>query len=908
MPCGFLLLDADWTCTGSNEHARRLLGVEAAELQGRRVSDALPDAVGSAFHLQAEAAIREQRSLRFREWYAPTRHWLDTCVCPAPGGGLAVYIDAVDAAKRVEHELDVTVEQLTQELRAEKAMMELALAVARGAQGVELCRLACDIALRVADADAAWVCSVEGDDARILAASTTSPQLLPAAGEVHHVPPGSCMALSLETGELTMAADAGPSRTALEPYGFSSACCLPLAQHRTHWDALFVASTGPSALPVRGTSLGRIRELLQHTVLCDPDPAVVTTAEPEPDRPARTPSALWQRTLDSLTRHVAVIDARGVIVAVNDAWTRYAEANMTDPARIATTGIGADYLRVCEIAATSGGDHAQEVAEELRALLEGRREEFELEYPCHSPTEQRWFNMRATLIEEHGERHVLVQHEDVTARRRAQASAHRQAQLLDEIDTAAICTDLAGTVTLWNDAAERLYGWPREEALGRTMVELTSGPDDAEMIRDMHATLLEHGKWEGEKEICDRSGRSFTCSMRNSVIFDEAGAPVGFLGVSLDTSERRSHEHNLEASRDYLRAITSSIADGLLALNDDGVVIYGNSAATKLLGRSAESLIGMSLAAAVGREAADVVPMLTGDALVRGEEDWFLDADAERLAVTWTASPLKGGPRGEGRVVVFRDIAAEQHDKLRRDKETERLAWTSRIRDAVRDDRFELFAQPILDLRSDELSGTELLLRMHDEHGRLLPPADFLPSAEEHGLMGLIDRWVVRRGAEIADAGQPVHLNLSAQSILEPGVLDDLEQTARRSPETAANLTLELTETELTVDWEAAMRFTQAVRELGFRIALDDFGTGYNSFANLKRISVDEIKIDMQFVRDLLQATASEGVVRAVVSLAGDLGLRTVAEGVEDEQTLTRLRELGVDQAQGFHVGRPARM
>ena len=619
-------------------------------------------------------------------------------------------------------------------------------------------------------------------------------------------------------------------------------------------------------------------------------------------------SALLQRTFDALTRHVAILDGRGVIVAVNEAWRRYAQANARDAAGALASGLGADYLGVCDAAAEAGAADAGQVVEALRGLLDGAQETFELEYACHGPSEQSWFAMRATVVEDGGGRHVIVQHENVTDRHKLQALARRQARLLDEIDAAVICSDLDGTVTLWNVAAERLYGWRSDEAIGRSMVEIASGPVDAEMIRSMLTTLLEDGKWEGEMEVEDRFGRAFTCSMRNSLILDEDDVPVGVIGISLDTSERKAHEENLEAARDYLEAITSSIADGLLALNDDGTVIYGNAAAAKILRRPVESLVGVPISTVLGRDPGDVAAMVTGDALVRVEDDWFVSADGARFAVTWTASPLKGGPHGEGRVVVFRDITAEQYERVRRGKEAERLRWAARIRDAVRFDRFELFAQPILDVRTDDVSGWELLLRMHEEDGTLLFPDDFLPAAEEYGLMGVIDRWVVRRGIELAGSGKPVHVNLSAQSIGDPGVLNDLEESLRLAPRAAANLTVELTETALTVEWDAAARFTRRVRDLGCRLALDDFGTGYNSFANLKRIGVDEIKIDMQFVQDLLQAPASESVVKAVVSLAADLGMCTVAEGVEDASTLARLRDLGVDQVQGYHIGRPVSM
>ncbi|MCW3040471.1 MAG: hypothetical protein JWM31_2376, partial [Solirubrobacterales bacterium] len=795
---------------------------------------------------------------------------------------------------------------LARALKRQEALTTLATAVAVGRPGSEICRTACDAAVQVTGARAAWLCAVEGEHVRVLAASRSESPLLPAPGQLYQPPEDSDMMRALRAGEVVLVEPASDAAVPSRLSGFAppSGCVVPVLRHGSLWGVLCVAAAGPGRLELPADAVGQVRELLQHADLSDlSDPSSSTGTEPAAALPEER-SYLWQRTLDSLTRHVAILDGRGVIVAVNEAWTSFASANSGN----ASTGLGANYLSVCRAAMAAGVAEAADVVQGLHELLDGRRELFETEYACHGPAEQRWFAMRATAMEERGQRHLIVQHENITTRHKAEVHARRQAQLLDEIDAAVICTDLDGVVTLWNTAAERLYGWTSEEATGCAMTELASGAADAQLIGTMLATLREHGRWEGEKEVQDRHGRGFTCGMRNSLIIDGDGSPIGVIGISLDITERKVHERNLEASRDYLRAITSSITDGLLALNDDGLVIYGNAAAVKLLRRPAETLVGAPVAAVLGLRPSEVSAIITADTPVHMEEDCFNRADGTRLPVAWTASPLKGGPYGEGRVLVFRDITADQHELARRATETARARWAARLRESVSEQRFELFAQPILNLRTRRVSGSELLIRMHDEDGTLVYPDAFLPAAEKHGLMNIIDRWVVQEGIKLAAGGMPVHLNLSAQSIGDPDVLEELERRLRQMPAAIANLTLELTETALTIDWKAATHFSRATRALGLRLALDDFGTGHNSFRNFKQIAVDEIKIDKQFVRDLLQAPASESVVKAVVSMAADLRLQTVAEGVEDAPTLARLRELGVDHAQGYHIGRPAPM
>jgi EAL domain-containing protein (putative c-di-GMP-specific phosphodiesterase class I) len=259
-----------------------------------------------------------------------------------------------------------------------------------------------------------------------------------------------------------------------------------------------------------------------------------------------------------------------------------------------------------------------------------------------------------------------------------------------------------------------------------------------------------------------------------------------------------------------------------------------------------------------------------------------------------------GGLRGTGggHVVVRPDTGDACAGEAR--------AWIGRIRDAVEHDRFVLHAQPIVDLATGRRVQHELLIRMTDERGGVIDPAAFLPVAEQHGLIGEIDRWVVRRALGMAARGAPVELNLSAESIGDPELCSFVERELAESGADPTLVVFEVTETALLRHEAVAERFLHAVRDLGCGVALDDFGTGYGGFTYLKRLPVDFLKIDVEFVRELPRDQASRHLVEAVVSLARAFGVRTIAEGVEDERTLRLLTELGVDLAQGFGICRPA--
>jgi EAL domain-containing protein (putative c-di-GMP-specific phosphodiesterase class I) len=185
-------------------------------------------------------------------------------------------------------------------------------------------------------------------------------------------------------------------------------------------------------------------------------------------------------------------------------------------------------------------------------------------------------------------------------------------------------------------------------------------------------------------------------------------------------------------------------------------------------------------------------------------------------------------------------------------------------------------------------------------------PGSFLPVAEELGLITEIDRRVISRAAEIAAAGGPVELNLSTRSIADESLIGHIEHALAAAGVDPRLLVFEITETAVLEDEAAARRFLERLHRLGCGIALDDFGTGYGTFTYLKQLPIDTVKIDIEFVRDLSESAASAKVVNAVLNVARDFGLKTIAEGVEDEATFELLRRLGVDYAQGFHLGRPA--
>jgi diguanylate cyclase (GGDEF)-like protein/PAS domain S-box-containing protein len=240
-----------------------------------------------------------------------------------------------------------------------------------------------------------------------------------------------------------------------------------------------------------------------------------------------------------------------------------------------------------------------------------------------------------------------------------------------------------------------------------------------------------------------------------------------------------------------------------------------------------------------------------------------------------------------------------------------RLTWADRIRDALENDGLILYAQPIVSLEGPSSPRFELLLRMRGANGNVIAPAMFIPVAERFDLIRRIDQWVVSRAiALLADdrlTGPDTRfdLNVSAKSMVDTDLASSIASELAATGVDPSRLVFEITESAAIVNIRQADQFARTIKQLGAGFALDDFGAGFSSFYYLKHLNFDYLKIDGEFIRDLVNSKTDQLVVKAIVEIARGLGTETIAEFVGNEPTLQLVRELGVDHAQGFHVGEP---
>jgi PAS domain S-box-containing protein len=439
-------------------------------------------------------------------------------------------------------------------------------------------------------------------------------------------------------------------------------------------------------------------------------------------------------------------------------------------------------------------------------------------------------------------------------------------------------------------------------------------PEDTTLFEQAIAKTLADGSAEIEHRIVRPHGEVRFVRKHTEAVPGSDGKPVRVVGTCQDVTDQRAVERENEHSRQFLAAITDNMAEGMIAIDDEGNVAFINAAAERLLGWEADGLLGKSVHAACHFLHADGSPYPLEECPLRRvwqsggtlniEQDTFVRKDGTLLPVAYSASPLQTD-HISGAVIVFADTSEQAAERLRVERELEKLSWVGRIRDALDQDRFVLYAQPILDLKTNLIVQHELLIRMVSPTGEIVLPDRFLPTAEEFGLISELDRWVVGETARLAAQGHRVEFNLSAKSVVSPNMLSVVRHALEAHGASPELIVCEITETALMRDTAAAEAFVQGLNDLGCQVALDDFGAGYGGFAYLKRLPVAYLKIDREFVCDLVQESSSRHVVSAVVSLAKAFSLTTVAEAAEDDATLELLRELGVDRVQGFVIARP---
>ncbi len=248
---------------------------------------------------------------------------------------------------------------------------------------------------------------------------------------------------------------------------------------------------------------------------------------------------------------------------------------------------------------------------------------------------------------------------------------------------------------------------------------------------------------------------------------------------------------------------------------------------------------------------------------------------------------------------------------MMRERMDNQLVWKDRLLEALEKDLLQLVFQPIVAVAGGRVSHYEVLVRMRERDGTLIPPGKFIPAAEQFGLVQRLDQRIVSKAvrclADLPREFDPIGLsvNLSGLSVGSAEMYQCIEREVREAGVDPSRITFEITETAACEQLDSAIAFIQRIRQLGCNVSLDDFGVGFSSFSYLKHLRADILKIDGSFIRDIHNNNADQLFVKALVDVARGMGMRTIAEFVENEQVFDRVRSLGVDYVQGFYLGKP---
>ncbi|VXB33619.1 Diguanylate cyclase/phosphodiesterase with PAS/PAC sensor(S) [Pseudomonas sp. 8BK] len=581
----------------------------------------------------------------------------------------------------------------------------------------------------------------------------------------------------------------------------------------------------------------------------------------------------------------------------------------------------------------------------------------------HEDGSYRWIQSRGRLLlDDHDQAERLIgTASDITQRRKDEDSLRQAAAVFDATQEGVLVTDAQQRIVHCNPAFSRITGYSQEEILGQSPSMLKSGRHDKGFYESLWNALQSRGAWSGEVWNRRKSGEIYPQWQCIRVIHDELGEISHYVAVFSDISALKRSQRELDylAHHDPLSNLpnrllfTERVERALERAKHDelsGAVLLIDLDHFKHINESLGHTIGDLLLKDVGERLSQQLGKRMTLARLGGDEFGLLDescSSAEQAAViaqrlqACLIQPFKTNqqelfitasigislyPREAsdvGQVLRNADSALFKAKNSGRESYAfysqelteharQRVELASALRHALDHQELRVHYQPLICLRSQEMIGVEALVRWQHPQRGLVAPGEFIPIAEETGLIGAIDAWVLEQSCRQMVAWQIaghklrfVAVNVSSR-LFSRGELDlRVAEVLRDTGLAPAHLELEVTESAVMENPDAALALLERLRALGIRLAIDDFGTGYSSLARLKRLPVHKLKLDQSFVSGLPHDQDDIAITRAVIALGHSMGLKVLAEGIEQLEQVELLQQLGCDHAQGYYFGRP---
>lgn len=547
------------------------------------------------------------------------------------------------------------------------------------------------------------------------------------------------------------------------------------------------------------------------------------------------------------------------------------------------------------------------------------------------------------------------------------AEKERALVTLHSIGDAVLTTDETGKVTYLNPAAELLTGWLNEEATGEPLDEIIEMYDEhsgVQLENPVHRCLQNGAvvNLELNTLLIDRQGEKKPITDSAAPIRDRDGTIIGAVMVCHDISDTRrmAHQMSWQATHDSLTGLINrrELERRLQQLIDNPdeetpqhAFLYLDLDQFKVVNDTSGHMAGDELLRQLGfllkeevRES-DTLARLGGDefgVLLRGCPEQKARQIADNMHKTirefrfvWRDKSFEigasiglvmiGPESGNiAHVMSMADMACYAAKDMGRnrihiyqpgDKELSRrhteMHWTTHIKQALEEQRFVLYRQGIapVDDPYSPCRHTEILVRIVNTDGTIIEPDQFIPAAERYNMMPVIDRWIIENTfsyiAENPAEFDTVSINLSGNSFGDETFHNFIKQQLAQWQISPSQICFEITETAAIANLSAAIAFIRELKQQGIRFALDDFGSGFSSFGYLKNLPIDSVKIDGSFIKDIVDEPIDRAMVEAIRNIGHVMGIKTIAEFVENDAILQQLHTIGVDMVQGYHIEKP---
>jgi diguanylate cyclase (GGDEF)-like protein/PAS domain S-box-containing protein len=595
-----------------------------------------------------------------------------------------------------------------------------------------------------------------------------------------------------------------------------------------------------------------------------------------------------------------------------------------------------------------------------KSVLTGVESYFHTEYPCHSPTEKRWFHMTVSPLQ-NLKGGVVISHENITERKLAETQL-RIAATVFESQEGMMITDADKLILSVNQAFTRLTGYSADEVIGKTPRFLYSGKHEEEFYNAVWQNIADTGEWQGEIWNKRKNGNIHPEQMTITAVKTKYDEITHYVATFTDITERKIAEERIHRLAFYDTLTQLPNRRLLYDRLNHGIEIYrrtGQQMAVLMMDLDKFKAVNDKLGHAAGDELlkqvaervksrlreVDTVARLGGDEFVILIENITLyehlghiaDVIIQVLSEPFTlyerhkvyigaSIGIAVFPDHGNDVDVLMDNAdtALYHAKNQgrgcfayfseqlTKKARERFIMEARLRRAVEKQQLRVYFQPQIDIKTGRIIGAEALMRWHDPvHGHITPNK-FIPLAEQSGAIIALGEWVLREtcriGRQWLDQGLPairLAVNVSPYQFSRCDMNALVKVVLNDTGFPAHSLELEITETALMDNREHALSILNNLHEQGIRLAIDDFGTGYSSLASLKYFPVDSLKIDKSFIDDIPALQDDMVITSTIIALAHHLGFNVLAEGVETQDQLTFLREHDCDSYQGYLYSKP---